>query len=288
MAKFISEKILKFVNSIRCIAHHVNLLTTDIMKCEYSKEIIIKYMKIIKFFHHSYQTNALLFKELENTLIKSKGLKGYCKTRWTTAWDYLESIKRCEVPLHNKILVLKLNHYFKVIFFFQNVEKLIKIVKPIKKNQFDFNLYMLAYFLHLLYREKDLKKVFYVKLSVKKMQLMAKLHSYYVTNTLTEMSYVHTDLTNFKFYKAVSKSFNKVTDFSNNEINEQKDELNTFEYKDNSNLIENNKETPKIGNEMVIENYFNFNNENLQKVLKMKVRVVIEQEIINYAHEKEL
>jgi hypothetical protein len=35
---------------IRYIAHHVNLLTTDIMKHEYSKEIITKCMKIIKFF----------------------------------------------------------------------------------------------------------------------------------------------------------------------------------------------------------------------------------------------
>lgn len=35
---------------IRCIAHHVNLLTTDVMKHEYSKELIMKCMKIIKFF----------------------------------------------------------------------------------------------------------------------------------------------------------------------------------------------------------------------------------------------
>jgi hypothetical protein len=86
---------------IRCIAHHVNLLTTDVMKHEYSKELIMKCMKIIKFFRHSHQANALLSKELEAVLIKGGGLKGYCKTRWTTAWDCLESIRRCEVPLHN-------------------------------------------------------------------------------------------------------------------------------------------------------------------------------------------
>ncbi len=38
--------------SISCITHHVNLLTTDIMKHEYLKEIIMKCMKIIKFFHY--------------------------------------------------------------------------------------------------------------------------------------------------------------------------------------------------------------------------------------------
>jgi hypothetical protein len=79
---------------IRCIAHHVNLLTTDVMKHEYSKELIMKCMKIIKFFRHSHQANALLSKELEAVLIKGGGLKGYCKTRWTTAWDCLESIRR--------------------------------------------------------------------------------------------------------------------------------------------------------------------------------------------------
>ncbi len=65
-------------------------------------------MKIIKFFHHSHQANALLSKELEDTLINSGGLKGYCKTRWTTAWNCLEFIRRCEVSLYNvQIFFLK-------------------------------------------------------------------------------------------------------------------------------------------------------------------------------------
>ena len=86
---------------ISCIAYHVNLLTTDIMKHKYSKKIIIKCMKIIKFFHHSHQANALLSKELEDTLINDRGLKEYCKIRWTITWDCFESIRKCEVSLHN-------------------------------------------------------------------------------------------------------------------------------------------------------------------------------------------
>src|ERR1700722_15678125 len=117
------------------------------------------------------------------------------------------------------------------------------------------------------------------------MQSMAKLHSYYVTNASTEMSYAYTDLTDFEFYKAVSESFNEFTDFSDDEINEQEDELNTLEYEDNNgNLFENNKEAPEVGNEMVMENYFNFDDKDLQKALELKVRVVIEQEITNYDH----
>ena len=79
------------------------------------------------------------------------------------------------------------------------------------------------------------------------MQAMTKLHNYYITNTLIELSYAHMDLTNFEFYKTVSESFNKFTDFSNDEINEQENELNTLEYKnDNDNLFENNKEVSSM------------------------------------------
>jgi hypothetical protein len=57
---------------VRCITHQVNLLTTDIMKHQHSKETITKYMKIITFFHHSHQAKALLSKELEDVLINGK------------------------------------------------------------------------------------------------------------------------------------------------------------------------------------------------------------------------
>lgn len=92
---------------VRCIAHQVNLLMMDIMKHQHSKEIITKCMKIITFFRHSHQAKALLSKELEDVLINGGGLKGYCKTRWTTAWDCLESIRRCEAPLYNVRIFFK-------------------------------------------------------------------------------------------------------------------------------------------------------------------------------------
>ena len=119
------------------------------------------------------------------------------------------------------------------------------------------------------------------------MQAMVKLHSYYITNTSTELNYAHIDLTDFKFYKAVSESFNEFTDFSDDEINEQEDELNTLKYEnDNDNLFENNKEVPSINNEIIMENYFNFDDEDLQKALELKIRVVIEQEITNYNYKE--
>src|SRR6266498_784514 len=84
---------------------------------------------------------------------------------------------------------------------------------------------------------------------------------------------------------AVSESFNEFTDFSDDKINEQEDELNTLKYENNNdNLFENNKEIPSTSNEMIMENYFNFDDEDLQKTLELEVRVIIEQEITNYDH----
>lgn len=93
------------------------------------------------------------------------------------------------------------------------------------------------------------------------------------------MSYAYTDLTPFKFYKALSESFNKFTDFSDEEIQEQEYELD-FECDNNDgNFIEDESERmiPESGNEIIMKNYFNFNDEDLQKALAMDVRVVIEQ-----------
>ncbi len=86
---------------------------------------------------------------------------------------------------------------------------------------------------------------------------------------------------------AVNESFNEFTDFSDDEINEQEDELNTLEYEnDNDNLFENNKEVSSTSNKMIMKNYFNFDDEDLQKALELEVRVIIKQEITNYDYRK--
>ncbi|RGB35899.1 hypothetical protein C1646_758752 [Rhizophagus diaphanus] len=56
---------------------------------------------IVNYFHRSYKAGALLSEDIKNNLIEGGGLKGYCKTRWSTAFDCLTSILRCERSLHN-------------------------------------------------------------------------------------------------------------------------------------------------------------------------------------------
>ena len=77
---------------VRCITHHVNLLTNDIMKHEFSRSTISKCMSIVKYFRRSYKSGALLSEEIKNSLIEGGGLKGYCVTRWTMSFDCLALI----------------------------------------------------------------------------------------------------------------------------------------------------------------------------------------------------
>ena len=101
----INEK-YQHIIPIRCITHHINLLTTDIMKHEHSKKTIANCMKIVNYFKKSYQNGAFLLQELNENLVVGGGLKGYTKTRWTTAFDCLASIKRCENSFHNVCLFI--------------------------------------------------------------------------------------------------------------------------------------------------------------------------------------
>ena len=95
-------------------------------------------MTIIKYFKRSYKSGALLSEEIKNNFIKGGGLKGYCVTRWTTSFECLQSILRCERALHNvfkknpNTLSTEVKEIIRNRIFFQDVEELIKVIQPIK------------------------------------------------------------------------------------------------------------------------------------------------------------
>src|SRR2546430_14615608 len=66
--KLVNEKYLHIL-LVRCITHHVNLLTTNIMKHEFSKSTISKCMTIIKYFKRSRSEERRVGKE--------------CRSRWS-------------------------------------------------------------------------------------------------------------------------------------------------------------------------------------------------------------
>ncbi|RHZ78038.1 hypothetical protein Glove_168g279 [Diversispora epigaea] len=68
---------------IRCIAHHINLLSSDIIKLNWATNIITCCKKIVTFFKQSHAGGAILQQEIVENMIKGGGLKKYVITRWT-------------------------------------------------------------------------------------------------------------------------------------------------------------------------------------------------------------
>src|SRR5256884_6802198 len=83
-AKKIISTRYKHILLIRCIAYHVNLVSTDICKTSFAKDIISKCQKIVKYFKQSHQAGEELRSKMTNE-IKGGELKSYVVTRWTTA-----------------------------------------------------------------------------------------------------------------------------------------------------------------------------------------------------------
>ncbi|PKY33949.1 hypothetical protein RhiirB3_453264 [Rhizophagus irregularis] len=123
---------------IRCIAHHINLLTNNICKLEFAQSILKKCMKLVHFFKASHRAGAELTDEIKENMVKGGKLRGYCQTRWMTACDCVSSVLRCEEALknvaNNNLNYLKQN--IKEIItrrFFMDIEELQLILKPIKE-----------------------------------------------------------------------------------------------------------------------------------------------------------
>ena len=101
--------------SIRCIAHHINLVTKDIISIAWAKKILKDCQKIITFFHTAHRAGAALRDEIINSFSAGGNLKSSVKTRWSTAWDACESILRLENIIK---FVSILKFIFIIIFVF--------------------------------------------------------------------------------------------------------------------------------------------------------------------------
>ena len=91
---------------MRCIAHHINLLTTDIMKLEWAANLIKDCKKVVNFFISSHKAGSLLKEDIIKNLVLGGGLKKHVKTRWTTAFDCTDSIFRCQMSIKNVSIYL--------------------------------------------------------------------------------------------------------------------------------------------------------------------------------------
>ena len=60
------------IMAVRCIAHHINLVTKDIISIEWSKKVLQKCQKIISFFHGSHRAGAALCDEIKKSFFGRK------------------------------------------------------------------------------------------------------------------------------------------------------------------------------------------------------------------------
>ena len=96
--RLISQKYPSILN-IRCIAHCINLISSDIVKINQVKSLVRCANIITRFFKNSAIGVALLKNAIQLKNIQGGGLKTYVETRWTTVYECISSIWRLKDAL---------------------------------------------------------------------------------------------------------------------------------------------------------------------------------------------
>ena len=96
--QIINEK-YPFILNIRCIAHCINLISSDIVKIAQIKSLVKKANILTKFFKNSNLAGTWLKEAIEEKNISGGSLKTYVETRWTTVYECTSSIYRLKDAL---------------------------------------------------------------------------------------------------------------------------------------------------------------------------------------------
>ena len=98
--QIITENHPSIIN-IRCIAHCINLISSDIVKISQANCLIKRANILISYFKHSNLANSWLKDAIKTKNITGGGLKSYVETRWMTVYECTSSIYRLkDVLLH--------------------------------------------------------------------------------------------------------------------------------------------------------------------------------------------
>ncbi|CAB4441689.1 unnamed protein product [Rhizophagus irregularis] len=138
--------------------------------------------------------------------VKGGNLKSYVKTRWSTAWDCTSSILRLENQLKNLLNECPeiLNNEIKVTCFIHTTEV------------------------------KGCERVFSIigwmankrrtRLNVEKLESMAKLHTYYITNAKSELKFAYNTLSEDQFQNEVRETFSNPSFFDDDDVDSDYDD----------------------------------------------------------------
>ena len=138
--KIIQEKFPRIEN-IRCIAHAINLIACDIVKEKFGDRLLRCVNTLTSFFKNSHQAGSKLAQLIKEKGINGGGLKLYCKTRWTTASESVNSVINLESALEafvtNYYQSTTANDRITTIVrsrnFFSDLRVLLFVLEPLRK-----------------------------------------------------------------------------------------------------------------------------------------------------------
>ncbi|CAG8827599.1 8014_t:CDS:2, partial [Cetraspora pellucida] len=94
--QYISNKYSKIL-PVQCIAHHIQLICSDIIcKTSFGKKVLQQCQSFVIYFHASYQSGTILRNEIINFMINKGGLKSSDCSRWSSAYDCVQSVLNLE------------------------------------------------------------------------------------------------------------------------------------------------------------------------------------------------
>ena len=91
--KIIHEK-HKTIFNIPCMAHCLNLISSDIISHIFAKHLLSQVNILFKYFTNSHIGGSLLREAINFKNIEGGGLKKYVETRWITAYESAQSVVR--------------------------------------------------------------------------------------------------------------------------------------------------------------------------------------------------
>ncbi|CAB5368636.1 unnamed protein product [Rhizophagus irregularis] len=113
--------------------------TSELLKYDLAKITISSCNQITSFFKRSHIVGKLLSDATNTLQIVGEGLKTYCETKWTSMYEVISSMSRLRIALEhvlknnpNEITNKSVRRNIRSSEFFSNVDKLTKVLKPIK------------------------------------------------------------------------------------------------------------------------------------------------------------
>ncbi|GES89417.1 ribonuclease H-like domain-containing protein [Rhizophagus clarus] len=133
---------------IRCIAHHINLITKDIISIEWAKKTLQNCQKIVSFFHDVHRAEAILYNEIKNSFSKENlkslpnifvnavKIKAIIQNR--QFWHDVEQLKMILDPAKNTVKALEFNTTTLADCFIKLL-KMAQAISAISFQNLDFN-----------------------------------------------------------------------------------------------------------------------------------------------------